>query len=71
MTLTDNLKDFRKMLAGIGMDQNVDIKPPSGGLENLFDINQAKLISEYIYTRYSVEYKCFFLIFNVLFWDIN
>ena len=47
MTVVDNLKEFKKMLVGIGQET----PEISGGLD-CFDISQAKLITDYMASRY-------------------
>ncbi|XP_077869657.1 ciliary-associated calcium-binding coiled-coil protein 1-like [Saccoglossus kowalevskii] len=54
MTLVDNLKEFKKMLPGIG-NENSDI---SGGLD-FFDINQAKTITDYLKQTIFQHYKMY------------
>ena len=44
MTLVDNVNELKKMFVGIGLE---DVK--STGLD-FFDLNHAKLITEYVYT---------------------
>lgn len=48
MHLVDNLKEMQKMLRGIEPDYS-DVK--SAGME-FFNLQQAKSISEYMFTRY-------------------
>ncbi len=46
LSIVENLKEYKKMLVGIGMDH----AETSGGLD-CFDINQAKAITDYLYIR--------------------
>ena len=46
MTIIDNLKEYKKMLVGIGHES----PETSGGLD-CFDVNQAKLITDYVAAR--------------------
>jgi len=49
--MLDNLKEFKKMLAGIGIEPNPETPIKSGGLDGIFDVAQAKAITEYVHTR--------------------
>ena len=53
MSLTDNLKEFKKMFAGIGIEPNpeVPVKIQSGGLDGVFNVTQAKAITDYVHRR--------------------
>ena len=48
MPLVENLKELKKMLTGIGVDGQM---AKYGGLE-FFDVQKAKAITDYVYTRY-------------------
>lgn len=48
LSLVENLKEMKKMLVGIGAESGPDMQ--YGGLE-FFDVNQAKEITNYLYTR--------------------
>ncbi|XP_050395559.1 ciliary-associated calcium-binding coiled-coil protein 1 isoform X2 [Patella vulgata] len=60
MTMVENLKEFQKMMVGIGVEQSV---VPSGGLE-FFDINQAKMITEYVSSSLFQHYKLYEFMFS-------
>ena len=46
MNIVDNLSEMKKSLMGVGVDHCEG----SGGLE-CFEVNQAKLITQYMHTR--------------------
>ena len=60
MTLAENLKAFKGLLAGIGVEHC----SLSGGLE-CFDVNQAKIITDYLTDGY-VSVKFSFIIFTAI-----
>ena len=48
LNMLDNLREFKKMLVGIGMEPQTD--QPSGGLDCL-DVTQAKALTNYLHIR--------------------
>ncbi len=44
MSLADNLSEFKKLLAGVGTEDN----EVNGGLD-FFDIKQAKLVTDFLH----------------------
>jgi len=59
MTVVDNLKEFKKMLVGIGQET----PEISGGLD-CFDISQAKLITDYMASSVFQHYKLYEFMFS-------
>lgn len=58
MNMVDNVNELKKMLVGIGLD---DVK--SAGLD-FFDLNHAKLITEYVYTTLFQHYSLYSFMFS-------
>ncbi|XP_013381651.1 ciliary-associated calcium-binding coiled-coil protein 1 isoform X2 [Lingula anatina] len=59
LSMVDNLKEFKKMLVGVGQEN-----PESpGGLE-FFDLNQAKMVADYLHTSIFQHYKLYEFIFS-------
>ncbi|XP_077992718.1 ciliary-associated calcium-binding coiled-coil protein 1-like isoform X2 [Glandiceps talaboti] len=59
MSLVDNLKEFKKMLIGIG-NENSEF---SGGLD-FFDISQAKTLTDYLQQTFFQHYKLYEFLFH-------
>lgn len=69
LSLVDNMKAFKKMVSGIGVESPLT----SGGLD-FFDVDHAKLISDYVFTRLaifniSVNALCFYLVLSTFVLD--
>ncbi|XP_064630369.1 ciliary-associated calcium-binding coiled-coil protein 1-like isoform X2 [Lineus longissimus] len=59
MTMVDNLKQFKKSLAGIGQDA----PEVYGGME-FFDINQAKAVSDFVYMSFFQHYHLYEFVYG-------
>ncbi|XP_071090348.1 ciliary-associated calcium-binding coiled-coil protein 1-like [Haliotis cracherodii] len=63
LSLVENLKEMKKMLVGIGAESGPDMQ--YGGLE-FFDVNQAKEITNYLYTSFFQHYTLHEYMFSTL-----
>ncbi|XP_070540006.1 ciliary-associated calcium-binding coiled-coil protein 1-like isoform X5 [Ptychodera flava] len=59
MSVVDNLKEFKKMVAGVG-NENCEF---TGGLD-FFDINQAKTVTDYLKKTLFQHYKLYEFLFH-------
>ncbi|XP_064603404.1 ciliary-associated calcium-binding coiled-coil protein 1-like isoform X2 [Liolophura sinensis] len=59
LSLVDNMKAFKKMMSGIGVESPLS----SGGLD-FFDVDHAKLISDYVFTSFFQHYKLYEFVFS-------
>ncbi|ESO95106.1 hypothetical protein LOTGIDRAFT_203888 [Lottia gigantea] len=60
MSIIENIKELQKMLVGIGVEHAIQ---PSGGLQ-FFNIQQAKLISDYVSNSLFQHYKIYEFMFS-------
>ncbi|XP_067657637.1 ciliary-associated calcium-binding coiled-coil protein 1-like isoform X2 [Haliotis asinina] len=63
LSLVENLKEMKKMLVGIGAENGPDMQ--YGGLE-FFDVNQAKDITNYLYSSFFQHYTLYEYMFSTL-----
>lgn len=64
--MVDSIEKFKSYLAGIGVENC----PHNGGLE-CFDVNQAKLITDYFTDRYMIQKNVLMIVTSQLFLKIT
>jgi hypothetical protein len=65
MNLADNIQEFKKMLVGIGCSDCVEDETENiGGLETLFDVEQAKNIITYVHFGLFQHYTLYQMLFS-------